>query len=184
MNTGLDAATAIISESSGESRENLPGWIFPGLDYATFRLTLLSKAMDRLSIRAFADRDITYAEWRVLCRLASIPAGATVKQIADLAWVDRAEVSRAVAALEKRGLTARRENPGDGRTRILHITQAGMDFYRPMLEFRCLFHETLMMDLSEDERRQLDHVLGKIAQRLDKVRKEGFPGAPGSKMID
>lgn len=153
---------------------DLPGWNFPSLDYATFRLTLLSKAMDRFSVRQLSDRGITYAEWRVLSRLATLPEGGTVGQIADLAWVDRAEVSRAAAALEKRGLTARRENADDRRTPILHITQAGMERYRPLMEQRALFHETLMRDLSDQERAELDHVLAKIASRLDVILTSGL----------
>jgi DNA-binding MarR family transcriptional regulator len=154
--------------------DELPGWNFPSLDYGTFRLTLLSKAMDRFSLRQLADQGISYAEWRVLSRLASLPEGATVRQIAVIAWVDRAEVSRAAAMLETKGLTARRHNPDDGRTPILHITQAGMERYRPLLKHRAKFHETLMQDLSVQERADLDHVLGKIAHRLDLILKTGL----------
>jgi DNA-binding MarR family transcriptional regulator len=146
------------------------------LDFATFRLTLLCKAMDRFSLRQFADHGFTYAEWRVLSRLASVPAGATVGQIADLAWVDRAEVSRAAASLEKRGLTVRRENPDDRRTPILHITQAGMDLYQPLLADRYAFHETLMADLTPQEREEFDHILVKVAHRLGSVLKNGLTG--------
>lgn len=154
---------------------DLPGWVLPSLDYATFRLTLVSKAMDRYSLRQFSDHGFTYAEWRVLSRLASVPAGATVGQIADMAWVDRAEVSRAAATLEKRGLTARRENPDDRRTPILHITQAGMDFYRPLLADRCAFHEALLASLTREEREELDRILAKIAHQLGAVLKSAMP---------
>lgn len=138
-----ESDTATVPSGQGD---DLPGWNFPSLDYGTFRLTLLSKAMDRFSLRQLADHGISYAEWRVLSRLASLPEGATVRQIAEIAWVDRAEVSRAAAALETKGLTARRHNPDDGRTPILHITQAGMERYRPLLKHRAKFHETLTQD--------------------------------------
>jgi len=154
---------------------DLPGWILPALDHPTFRLTLVSKAMDRYSLRQFADHGFTYAEWRVLSRLASVPAGATVGQIADLAWVDRAEVSRAASTLEKRGLTARRENPGDRRTPILHIPQAGLDLYRPPLADRRAFHEHVIADLSAEEREEFDRILAKIAHQLGTVLKNTMP---------
>ena len=155
------------------TQDGLPGWVLPSLDFATFRLTLVSKAMDRYSLRQFADHGFTYAEWRLLSRLASVPAGATVGQVADMAWVDRAEVSRAAATLEKRGLTARRDNPDDRRTPILHITQAGMDVYRPLLAERSAFHETLMAELTGEERAELDRILTKIAHQLGAVMKNG-----------
>ncbi len=170
----METIPAATSDGPPE-KSNLPGWIFSNLDYPTFRLTLLSKAMDRFSVRDLGDHGMTYAEWRVLGRLASLPEGATVGQIAGLAWVDRAEVSRAFASLEKRGLTARRDNPNDRRTPILHITEAGMKRYRPLLEHRALFHEALMQDFSPEERGLLDQLLGKIAHRLDLILKEGLP---------
>lgn len=170
--TPSPTSSPTIDASSGTSSPgDLPGWILPSLDYATFRLTLVSKAMDRFSLRQFADHGLTYAEWRVLSRLASVPAGATVGQIADMAWVDRAEVSRAAATLEKRGLTARRENPDDRRTPILHITQAGMELYSPMLADRCAFHDTLMAGLTEREKEEFDRILSKIAHQLGDILK-------------
>lgn len=171
--------SAKTTSAASQDTADLTGWIFPKLDYGTFRLTLLSKAMDRFSVRQLADHGMTYAEWRVLSRLASLPEGGTVGQIASLAWVDRAEVSRAFASLEKRGFTARRENPDDGRTPILHITQAGMEHYRPLLEQRALFHDTLIQDLSAQERADLDHILGKIARRLQVILRDGLPQSGG-----
>ena len=143
------------------------GLIVPDLDYPTVRLSLVAKLMDRLTLRQLADRgQATYAEWRVLSRLASLPDGGTVGQIADLAWVDRAEVSRAAAALERRGLASRSDNQEDRRKPVLHITEQGRDVYHPLARDRGAFHAALVADLSEAERRTLDRLLGKIARRL------------------
>jgi DNA-binding MarR family transcriptional regulator len=152
----------------------LEGWILPDLDYSTFRLALVAKVMDRLTLRRLSERgETTYAEWRVISRLAMMPQGATVGRIADLAWVDRAEVSRAATALEKRGLTARRENPEDRRKPILYLTEAGRTAYTRMARDRGAFHASLVADLSEEERRTLDRLLAKIAQRIVKTLRTG-----------
>ena len=143
------------------------GWVLPDLDYPTFRLSLVAKVMDRLTLRRLARRgDTSLAEWRVLSRLATMPTGATVGQIADIAWVDRAEVSRAAAALERRGLTARRVNPQDRRTPILSLTDAGRDRYAAMAQARGAFHASLLVDLNQAERDTLDRLLARIARRL------------------
>lgn len=155
----------------------LGGWRLPDLDFPTFRLSLVAKVMDRLTLRRLSELgDLTFAEWRVLSRLATSPEGLTVGQIADLAWVDRAEVSRAATALEARGLTARRENPEDRRKPILYLTEAGRVHYRPTAEARSRFHESLVADLSPEERDMLDTLLGRIGQRLVLALKEGKPG--------
>ncbi|PTS88624.1 hypothetical protein DBR17_04325 [Sphingomonas sp. HMWF008] len=150
--------------------EDLAGWNLSNLDYPTFRITLLAKIMDRLTIRHLAERgEMTYAEWRVLARLGTLNDGGTVGQIADLAWVDRAEVSRAATALERRGLTTRRDNPQDRRTPILYLTPEGRAFYEVALVDRSAFHEELLVDLSGEERAQLDALLARVGQRLLKL---------------
>lgn len=127
---------------------------------------LVAKAIDRLTLKMLADNcELTIAEWRVLSRLAPVD-GATVREISQMAWVDRAEVSRAAAALEKEGLTSRRPNPSDGRSPILFITDEGMKLYRRLLPIRAEFHRTLASDLTGEERRVLDGLLYRIARKV------------------
>ena len=164
------------SEQGQESpKAELPGWSLDHLNYPTFRMTLLVKVMGRLTIRQFAeDGDLNYAEWRVLGRLATMPQGATVGQIADMAWVDRAEVSRAAGALEARGYVSRRENPQDRRAPLLSLTEMGRASHLAALEPRRAFHETLLEDLSPEERVMFDEILlkvgGKLATMLENER--------------
>lgn len=172
----LKAVPQSRADQAGDASDGfLNGWRLDDLDYPTFRLSLVAKVMDRLTLRHLSERgDHTFAEWRVLSRLATLPEGATVGQIADLAWVDRAEVSRAAAALEKKGLSARRENLADRRKPILYLTEKGKASYAPMAADRGAFHAEMVSDLSPDECRELDRLLGKIGQRLvQTLHKEG-----------
>jgi DNA-binding MarR family transcriptional regulator len=145
------------------------GWNYPGLDYCTFRLVLVATAIDRLSVKMLDENsDLTVAEWRVLSRLAPIQ-GATVREISQAAWVDRAEVSRAAASLEARGLTARRDNPSDGRSPILFITDEGKALYRRLLPIRANFHGALTEDFNDAERQMLDKLLTRIARKVSRL---------------
>jgi len=164
--------------SAVSSIEDLSGWKLNNLDYPTFRITLLAKIMDRLTIRQFTEKgDLTYAEWRVLSRLGTLPEGGTVGQVAELAWVDRAEVSRAAAALELRGLTSRRENAQDRRKPILFLTPVGRKLYFTNLAERSAFHEALLVDLTDAERAMLDMLLLRVGQRLLDIFRES-PRSP------
>lgn len=152
-----------------EAEETLRGWTYPGLDYPTFRLTLLAKAIDRVTLKMLADNcDLTIAEWRVLSRLAPL-SGATVRQLAQMAWVDRAEVSRAAAALEARGLVTRRENSADRRAPILFVTPEGQHEYKRLLPIRADFHRGLTEDMDDADRETLDRLLGQIGRKLGKL---------------
>jgi DNA-binding MarR family transcriptional regulator len=147
----------------------ISGWTYPGLDHSTFRLSLVAKAIDRLTLKMLADNcDLTVAEWRVLSRLAPI-RGASVRDISQMAWVDRAEVSRAAAALEARGLTSRRPDPSDGRSPILFATEQGLALYQRLLPIRAEFHRGLASDLCEAERDLLDGLLLKIARKVARL---------------
>jgi DNA-binding MarR family transcriptional regulator len=155
-----------------ETAEAIRGWTHDGLNYPTFRLTLLAKAIDRLTLRMLADHcDMTIAEWRVLSRLAPID-GATVRQVAQMAWVDRAETSRAAAALEARGLVGRRDNPADRRAPILFATAAGRQEYDRLLPIRAEFHRGLTEDMSQNERDAFDSLLALVARKLGKLASE------------
>jgi DNA-binding MarR family transcriptional regulator len=159
----------------GKSKPRLDGWSLAGMDYPTFRLTLVSKVMDRMTLRYFAKlSNVSLSEWRVLSRVCG-NGEMTVGQIAEEAWVDRAEVSRAAAALGARGWMGRRANPNDGRTPIFFATEEGRQAYQPLLETRRQFHEDLLGDLSSLERELLDALLEKLADRLSVMTKES-PG--------
>lgn len=152
-----------------DADETIRGWTYTGLDFPTFRLALLAKAIDRLTLRMLAEHcDLTFAEWRVLSRLAPID-GATVRQVAQVAWVDRAEVSRAATALEKRGLLTRRENAADRRAPILFVTPKGHAEYERLLPIRAGFHRGLTEDMTTEDRETLDELLGQIARKLGKL---------------
>jgi len=146
----------------------LPGWNLEQMDYSTFRMTLIVKIMDRLTNRQFSQfDDLSYAEWRVLGRLSSLKDGGTVGQLAELAWVDRAEVSRSAASLESKGYSGRKRNSQDKRTPILFITDDGRQRYQSILAERQAFHRFLMSDLSEEECTMLDDMLARIGGRLN-----------------
>ncbi len=162
----MSAATgkAVLAEE-----EQFDAWKVEGLDFPSFRIMLLAKAMDRLTIRQLsAASQMPVAEWRVLSRLALLceGEGLTVRQIAEKAWVDRAEVSRAARALEAKGLVARRNNPLDGRAPILSVTEKGIEFFRPIMKMRTEFHARVMRGFTPEERQTLDAMLEKMALNL------------------
>jgi len=158
--------------SLGEVRKEFERSAVSGLDYPSFRMSLITKIIERMSIRQYsAHQDFSAAEWRVLCRICD-SEDMTVSQIADRAMVDRAEVSRAAASLEKRGLLGRRDNPADRRGPLLFATVAGFAAYGPILESRKAFHEDILGNLSKIERDLLDALLLKVSDRLVEMAKD------------
>ncbi|MWV26837.1 MarR family winged helix-turn-helix transcriptional regulator [Aurantiacibacter rhizosphaerae] len=155
------------------SAVELSGWHLEDLDFPTFRMALLAKVMDRLTIRQLSEKfGISYAHWRVIARLGSTADGATVGLIAEQARADRAEVSRAVSALETQGLLARKEDASDRRMQVLKLTAKGKALYRKVLATRAEFHRNLTSDLSADEIAQFDALIEKVRAALEAAVEE------------
>ncbi|MBC2670310.1 MarR family winged helix-turn-helix transcriptional regulator [Novosphingobium piscinae] len=178
MNDTSDMSEQAREDAAIDAAE-LKGWHMPGLDFPLIRLVLIAKAMDRLNQRSLADHaGMTMAEWRVLSRLAP-GAGATVREIAELAWADRAEVSRAASALERRGLLARRDNPRDGRAPLLYCTTAGMAEYHRVRPLRAAHYDWMAGNLDAAERAEFDRLLTKLMLRIASAADPDAPSRPG-----
>ena len=132
-----------------------------------YRILLLAKLLDRATARQLRDQDdLTLAEWRVLAHLETLGEASSAR-IAAAAAADRAEVSRAVASLEKAGLIVRRPDAGNRKRLLLRLTDRGQQVHRAVRAKRVAYFEFLLADLDGDERSRLDAALLKIARRVE-----------------
>ena len=142
-------------------------WRVGGPDYLPYRVLLLAKLLDRCTTRLLqSSSGLSVAEWRVLAQLAlASPGSASVRQLAEQAWVDRAEVSRAAASLERRGLIERRENAKDRRSPLLYCSDKGLDLYRRVAPSRQEFHRSLTALLGPEQASQMEAALLTLARQ-------------------
>ncbi len=150
-------------------------WSIGGPDYLPYRITLLAKLLDRCTTRLLqASSGLSVAEWRVLAQLAmASPDSASVRQLAEQAWVDRAEVSRAAASLERRGHVERRENPKDRRSPQLFCSDKGLALYHRVAPSRTEFHRALTQLLGPEEAQQMEAALLTLARQcVDELQSE------------
>jgi DNA-binding MarR family transcriptional regulator len=132
-----------------------------------YRILLLAKLIDRATARQLRDQeDLTLAEWRVLAHLETLGEASSAR-IAAAAAADRAEVSRAVASLEKAGLIVRRPDSENRKRLLLRLTDKGQQVHRAVRAKRVAYFEYLLADLDRDERSGLDAALLKIARRVE-----------------
>jgi DNA-binding MarR family transcriptional regulator len=88
--------------------------------------------------------------------------GIAAADICDFSGHLKTNISRAVTALEKKGLIRRTLHADDQRRQLLYITKKGRalhDVFMPGLELR---EQDMMQCLSTREREQLDKLLGKL----------------------
>ncbi len=135
---------------------------------------MVAKLVDRYFARLLARQcGLNIAQWRCVA-LLHLAGRSTHRDLARQAWVDRGEVSRALAELERRGLVSRTPNPGDGRSPLFALTAAGEALFLSFRPQWRRFQQQLNAALSSAELPLLDRALERLARAcLDLLDEEG-----------
>jgi|GEM_PF-935511 len=127
-----------------------------------YKIGYISNSYRELSFRAIEARyGLTRPEILSLIFLY-FKDGITATEICEFSGHLKTNISRAVIALEKRGMLKREADPDDQRRQLLYITPAGRkqhDMFMPGLELR---EQRMMACLSAREREQLERLLRKM----------------------
>ncbi|RTR05915.1 MarR family winged helix-turn-helix transcriptional regulator [Halomonas nitroreducens] len=142
------------------------------LDLAQFLPYRLNRLADRISDeleRMYAERyGINVAQWRVLAWLSHSDE-LTAKKICTYTNMDKARVSRAIQALEDRGLIYREPSAHDQRVHDLHLTAAGEELLASLVPDAQAWEAELVATLSVGEYRDLFNAMGKLERQLERI---------------
>lgn len=125
-------------------------------------------------LRTLRENGIGAAEIDYIHALRHHP-GATQAQIAELLHADKAAVARRTESLEAKGYLVRRENPADGRSRLLYPTDKAEALKVSKAEIEAAFYEYLTASLSEEERMVFAALLDRLYRASKTESREGFP---------
>lgn len=92
--------------------------------------------------------------------------GITASEFCEFSGHLKAGVSRAVIALEKKGLIRRQTDAADNRRQLLFVTEAGRELYGRYIPALRAREQAMLSCLSIAERRQLDRLLDKLAAHV------------------
>jgi DNA-binding MarR family transcriptional regulator len=144
------------------------GIVEAGLDldrFMPYRLSVLSNRVSDAIARRYSERfGLTIPEWRVMAVLGGAP-GLSAREVAERTAMDKVQVSRAVAALVAAKRVARALDAKDGRVLRLSLTRAGRAIYDEIVPLALHLEEALLGVLSGEERRALDALVAKLAER-------------------
>ena len=137
----------------------------PSLELETFlpyRLSLLSNRVSGRIARSYEKRfGLTIPEWRVMAVLGRFP-GLTAAEVAERTAMDKVQVSRAVARLQRAGRVEQRVVDGDRRAKHLSLSPSGQLDYGEIVPFAREMEQRLVVTLSAAERSQLDQIIEKL----------------------
>ncbi len=137
--------------------------------YVPYRLSVTSNKASRLIAKAYQARfGLTIWEWRVIAVLGE-GASLTAQAVCEATAMDKVSVSRAIRALDERGLVTRIRNAQDRRASDISLTAEGRAIYADVAPLALDYEQKLLAAFSDEERDQLMSLLDKLEAQLDEV---------------
>ena len=104
--------------------------------------------------------------------------GLTQDKLPDIIHINKSNVTRALAHLEKRGFIRREVNPQDKRTAAVFPTQKALDVYPHVMEIIRGWDASVTSPLTEDEKHTLQDLLKRVVASANEYRRPHLP--PGA----
>jgi DNA-binding MarR family transcriptional regulator len=131
-----------------------------------FRLNRLAVAVSQHLAGIYRDTfALQIPEWRVIATVGEA-RGCTAQFVALSTRMHKTRVSRAIAALRRRGLIERAASARDRRSLHLRLTRSGRRLYSQLVPLALQREHALLTCLSAAERRALDAALTRLEERL------------------
>lgn len=135
---------------------------------------MLNQAAESVSLsfqEHYRREGLSRTQWRVMAHLHA-ESGLTAKEICRRSHEEKVGVSRAVAALERRGLLLRTPSDLDRRSERLTLTAAGQQLFARLADRAAAFEAELAARIGEDtlrrSRAMLEELLPKLARQTPK----------------
>ena len=131
--------------------------------FLPYRLSVLSNTVSSRIAKFYEERfQLTVAEWRTMAVLGRFP-GLTAAEVTERTAMDKVQVSRAVARLQKTLRIEQRAVEGDRRARHLFLTDDGLEVYSEIVPLARDYEQRFIAGLNASERVQLNRLLDKLA---------------------
>jgi MarR family transcriptional regulator, transcriptional regulator for hemolysin len=123
------------------------------------QLASVARAVERSFEAVLAESGGSIPVWLVLLNL-KLRRRTSQRELASAIGVQASTLSIHLSEMELEGLVTRRRDPDNRRTQIVELSEAGESAFARIRSAAAAFDTTLRRGLSEDEIRQLEHLLG------------------------
>ncbi len=138
-------------------------------DFLPYQLSILANTVSRsLAARYANEFDLTIPQWRVMAVLGR-ESGLSANELVERTAMDKVGVSRAVAGLVRVNRVEQRDDPADGRRRLLRLTPSGRGVYRRIVPRALDFERTLLSALDRLDRAALKRLLPSLLEAVNRV---------------
>ena len=94
--------------------------------------------------------------------------GCSQDQLAKRMWFDKSTIARQMELLEKKGFITRRPSEKDKRVLCVYPTEAMLRFQPGLKAAMEQWENVLLQDLTEEEKQQLNSLLARVRERVNK----------------
>ncbi len=137
--------------------------------YLPYRMAVIAHLMSTgFSKRYSVEYDLSIAEWRVMANLGHLEPQSG-HEIGAHSHLDKVQVSRGVARLEKKGWIQREGDKVDRRRNLLTLTPQGREVFKRLGRMALDFEDDVSASLSTEEYAALDRILRKLNKRAESL---------------
>lgn len=144
------------------------------MDATKRQITKIAREVSKFTVRTMRREGVGSGEFDVIHAIRKNP-GITQAGVCEITGLDKGAVARQTANLEAKGYLIRRENPADGRSRLLFATEKAERLKNSKAHIESQFYEWLLEALSEEERAEFARLLDILYFRCKAESKAEFP---------
>jgi|ERR1019366_3552673 DNA-binding MarR family transcriptional regulator len=135
--------------------------------FLPFRLVVVTDSVYRMFAENYVGSfNLTIPEIRALSVIAE-HGTLSPTAVGQHALMDKVKVSRATQSLVAKGLLRQRQDPNDGRSRLLRLTRKGAAVHAKFVSLATRLEAMLFGNLSRADLNALNRILTKITTRLE-----------------
>ena len=141
----------------------------------SFAVAEIYRCWHKLAAEELAKYDLNSAHAVYLCTLYNNANGITSTKLGEITGKNKADVSRMVAILEKKGMLEKESVGGNMYRALLKLTDQGKEAARHVRERAAIAVELAGAGLSDSDRTIFYQSLGQITTNLQTLSKNGLP---------
>ena len=148
-------------------------------DLLLYRLSQLTAKAGAMVVRLCeGGHGITRREWAVVALLHDVPEGMLPSVLAERMLRDRARTSRAITALQRKGLIERVTLPHDRRSVRVSLTSAGQALYKELMPQIQAINARILQVLDPAQKQAFDEALERLRAQAQRLLDEMGPELP------
>ena len=144
------------------------------MDITERKITKIAREVGKFTVRMMKEEGIGTAEFDFIHLVRHHP-GITQAAVREALSIDKGAASRRAASLEAKGYLIRKDDPADGRSKLLYATEKAEALKNSKAGIESTFYEWLLADLSEADRQVFCRILNTLYIRSKKQSRADFP---------